>query len=180
MRTEPTVVVPARKSTRLTVPPGVVAVAVKTVGAPTPMFAAFAGEVSEIVGGAALTVTLTPAEVIALPKLSVTRAVKVTAPVAVGLQATVYGLVVAVPREVVPAKNSTDTTVAPLPAVAVAVTLTKPPTVEVELAAGPVTATVGEVTVTLTALDVAVEPFESVTFAVREAVPAAVGVQAIE
>ena len=43
--------------------------------------------------------------------------------------------------------------------------------------AGLVSAMVGPVTVTLTATEVAVEPFESVTFAVNATTPVAVGVQ---
>lgn len=86
----PIVVVPARKSTRLTVAPPVAdAVAVRVATAPSPRDAPAAGLVSETLGTEVATVTLTAVEVTTPELESVTRAVSETVPVAVGVQFTV-------------------------------------------------------------------------------------------
>lgn len=76
-------------------------------------------------------------------------------------------------------RKSTRPTVAPLVAVAVAVTLTDTPRGRVSPAAGAVIETVGTVlaTVAETANEVTTAEFESVTRAVSETAPVAVGVQ---
>ena len=83
-------VVPTRKSTRLTVaPPLAVAVAVSVVAAARARLAPAAGAVSDTVGTAAATVTLTADDVVVVPLESVTRAVNDTTPAEVGVQGTV-------------------------------------------------------------------------------------------
>ena len=75
-------------------------------------------------------------------------------------------------------ENETDVIVAPAIGVADAVTVVAVPTVADELFAGAVSATEVDVTaVTETPGEVAVLPFESVTFTVREKFPAEPGVQ---
>jgi hypothetical protein len=72
------------------------------------------------------------------------------------------------------AKNATELMVAPVLAVAEAVTVTEVPTVAVALLTGELMATVvtaAAAAVTLTALEVTTAPFESVTRAVREKLP---------
>ena len=123
------------------------------------------------------TVTLTALDVITAVLESVTRAVRETAPIAVGVQSKVYGAVVSVPTSVAPAKKSTLVTVAAPTALAVAVSVTGVPRVAPEPAAGAVSAMLGAVTLTFTITDVIETPFESVTRAVRAVMPAAVGVQ---
>ena len=71
-------------------------------------------------------------------------------------------------------------TVAPVPGVAVAVRVTLPPRVTTEPFKGAVSEMVGEAaaaTFTLTIEEVTAVPLESVTRAVSDATPAAVGVQ---
>ena len=83
----PTVVVPARKSTRATVAvPTAAALAVISVAAPSATLAPATGAVNATVGTPAATVTLTADDVIVVPLDSVTRAVNETVPVAVGVQ----------------------------------------------------------------------------------------------
>jgi hypothetical protein len=79
---------------------------------------------------------------------------------------------------VAPTRKSTRATVAPPLAAAVAVSVVAAPSTTVAPTAGAVSAMVGTavVTVTLTADEVAVAPVESVTRAVRDAAPVAVGV----
>lgn len=78
-------------------------------------------------------------------------------------------------------ENETDVIVAPAIGEADAVTVVAAPTVAAELLAGAVSDTEVEVTaVTLTALEVAVLPFESVTRAVSEEFPADVGIHVAE
>ena len=84
----PIVVVPARKSTRLTVAPlTALAVAVTAVAAPMLTVAPAVGLVSETVGATALEVTLTIAEVALAPFESTTLAVSDTLPVPEGVHA---------------------------------------------------------------------------------------------
>jgi hypothetical protein len=81
------------------------------------------------------------------------------------------------------AKNATELIVAPVLALAVAVTVTDVPTVAVALLTGELMATVvtaAAAAVTLTALEVATVPFESVTRAVREKFPAEEGIHVAE
>ena len=80
---------------------------------------------------------------------------------------------------VAPAKKSTLATV-PEGATGVAVIATTVPAVTVDPAVGAVIETEGAVTNTLTMLDVALTPLESVTLAVRAVIPAVVGVQSKE
>jgi hypothetical protein len=87
---EPTIVVPTRKSTRVTVTPAAaVAVAVSVGAVPRATELPFTWLVRTIVGTEVATVTLTADEVVAAVLLSVTRAVSDTAPLAVGVQLTV-------------------------------------------------------------------------------------------
>ncbi|MCX6950592.1 MAG: hypothetical protein NTV51_00145 [Verrucomicrobia bacterium] len=127
--------------------------------------------------------TLTALEVTAAPFESVAFAVRETVAAAVGVQVTEFDEPDAgpttVPTSVVPAKNSTLASVAVPTAVAVAVSVTAELTLTVEPAEGAVNETLGAVTLTLTAVEVTVTPLESVTRAVREVMPAAVGVHDI-
>ena len=83
----PIVVVPARKSTRLTVaPPLPAAVAVRVALVPRAIAVPLVGLVIATVGTAAATVTETADEVTVVPLESVTRAVSETVPVLVGVQ----------------------------------------------------------------------------------------------
>lgn len=88
--TVPTIVVPTRNWTwAIVVPATGVAEAVRTTLLPTFTIEPLLGAVMEIVGvAAAATVILTDAELTALPLESVTRAVRVVTPVAVGVQLT--------------------------------------------------------------------------------------------
>lgn len=142
------------------------------------------GALTETVGAAAATFTVT-VDVGVAPFESVAVAVSVVAPTAVGVHAIVYGAVFTVPSGVVipPTvdENETDVIVAPAIGEADAVTVVAVPTVAAELLAGAVSDTEVEVTaVTLTALEVAVLPFESVTRAVSEEFPADVGIHVAE
>jgi hypothetical protein len=129
-----------------------------------------------------VTVTVTGFDVVVVPAESVARAVKATlaGPVALGVQLTEYGGVELVPILVVPAKNSTEAILRPVPAVALAVTLTAVPAGTEPV--GAVIATVGAATtVVLTAGDdVAVVRLLSVTRAVSANVPTALGRQVAE
>lgn len=135
--------------------------------------------------GALVTLTPTTDDVAVAPPESVTRAVRDTGPAAAGDHVVVYGALNAVPMAVLPARKSTREIVFPVPGVAVAVSVTTDPVgTEVPLL-GAVKETVGETvgvaeTVTLTGDDVTGAPLESVTRAVNETVPAAVGVQLTE
>jgi hypothetical protein len=156
-----------------------VAVAVRVVTAARPGLAPAAGAVSDTVGTAAATVTLTADDVIVVPLESVTRAVNETLPVEVGVHVTVNGAELEVPRRVVPAKKSTLVTVAGATGVAVAVRDVETPRVTTAPESGFERATVGAllVTVTLTMPEVATTPLESVTRAVSAAAPVALGTQ---
>ena len=128
----------------------------------------------------AAAVTFTAAEVTTAPFESVTRAIKATAPAALGVQLTVEvtpetGLLT-VPTSVAPAKKST-LEIVPVAAVATALRETADPSVTPEPPAGAVSATVGAVTLTLTVEEVMVVPLESVTLAVSAVMPEADGVQ---
>ena len=180
------VVVPARKSTRVTVaPPRAPALAMSVGEVPSGIEAPLAWLAMAIVGTDVATVTATAVEVMTAVLESVTRAVNDTAPVAVGVQLKVAVTLAAgvagvkVPRNAAPAKKSTLETV-PLAALAVALRGTWVPSVTVVPAVGVVRATLGPVTETLTMLEVAEAPVESVTLAVSAVMPAAVGVQVVE
>lgn len=86
----PTTAVPARKSTRLTeAPPEADADAVSVALEPSATTAPFEGAVRETVGTLVATVTETADDVMTAPLLSVTRAVRETAPAAEGVQVNV-------------------------------------------------------------------------------------------
>jgi hypothetical protein len=139
------------------------------------------GAVKAIVGGATDTFTLTAAEVPVNPAESVTRAVNATGPNVFGVQETVYGEEAAAPKLVLPAKYSTCVTTAPALADAVAVRLMGTSTAMLLLLAGEVIDAVGcAVTVIVIGNEVSVLLLESITRAVIEKFPAAVGVQVIE
>ena len=101
-------------------------------------------------------------------------------PATVGVHAIEYGAVVTgAPMATPLAKNATELMVAPVLALAEAVTVTEVPTVAVALLTGELMATVvtaAAAAVTLTALEVTTAPVESVTRAVREKLPGAGGV----
>src|SRR5207249_463334 len=125
-------------------------------------------------------VTLTADDVTTAVFESVTRAVRDTAPAAVGVHWTDAGDVGepgTKPTRVAPAKNSICEMVARPTALKLAVSVTGLPTLTVEPAVGAISATVGAVTLTLTIDDVTALWFESVTFAVSEMIPDAPGVQ---
>lgn len=142
--TVPIAVPLAEKETLVTVAPGLgVGLAVTVTGEPTVAELLFDGAVSETVGPET-TVAETAEEVTDVPFESRTRAVSETFPVAVGVHEMVKGALVTVPMMVVPPRrNWTWEIVAPVPAVAVAVTVVAVFTVIVEPAVGAVTATVG-------------------------------------
>ena len=178
MRAVPTSVAPAKKSTFVTVAePTALAVAVSATGDPRVAPEPAVGAVSATLGAVTLTFAIT--DVIDTPFESVTRAVSAVIPAAVGVQFTVKGVVNAVPILVVPARKSTRLTMAPPLATAVAVSAVVVPSATDVPLVGTVMATVGAAaaTVTLEAEEVAVVPFESVIFVVRETTPVAVGVQ---
>ena len=88
---------------------------------------------------------------------------------------------VTVPTIVVPTRNWTCATVAPAPGAAVAVRVTLLPAVTTAPINGVVSEIVGAAaatTLTLTIDEATAVPFESVTRAVSDVIPAAVGVQA--
>ena len=118
-------------------------------------------------------------EVTAVPFESVTRAVSAVMPVAVGVQLIVYGAESTVPMTVVPERKSTRLTTAPPLADALAVTVAEVPRGIEAPFVGVVIATVGTevATVTATAVEVIAALLESVTRAVSETLPVAVGVQ---
>ena len=174
--------VPARKSTRVTLAPTLaVAVAERAVEEPSDISVPLVGPVRETVGADAATVTLTAVEVTAAPFESVTFAVRETAPLADGVHVTELlepdAGVLTVPTRVVPEKNSTFARVAAPTELAVAVSVTGAFTVTADPAVGAVKVTLGAVTLTLTIADVTVVPLESVTLAVSEVIPDAEGVQ---
>jgi hypothetical protein len=144
---------------------------------PTVPVAPVVGAVRATVGPT--TLTLTVADVTAVPFESVTRAERVVMPVVAGVQLTEYGAVSAVPTMVEPARKSTFETVAPPVALAVAVNVVAAPSAILAPATGAASDTVGtgEETVTLTAVEVTAMPFESTTRAVNETAPAGVAVQ---
>ena len=90
VRAVPMIVVPARKSTRLTAaPPLAVADALIVVGEPSAMDAPFVGAVIAIAVRELATVTLAVFEVVVTPPLTVTLAEMRKEPVEVGVQLTV-------------------------------------------------------------------------------------------
>jgi hypothetical protein len=135
------------------------------------------GAVSATLG--TVTVTFTLADVTVVPLESVTRAVSAVTPATVGVHVVENGAVNDVPTMVAPTRKSTRVTVAPPLAVAVAVSEGVVPRATEAPLAWLVSAIVGTevATVTLTAVDVAVAVLLSVTRAVRETEPVAVGVQ---
>ena len=128
-----------------------------------------------------VTLTLLTGEVEVAPPESVTRALSATMPVLVGVQATEYGELSAVPTTVVPAKKSTRATVALPAAVAVAVSVAVVPSATVAPLEGVVRLAdkdpAAADTFTLMGAEVTIVPLESVTRAVRIEVPATAGVQ---
>ena len=178
------VVVPAKKSTREIVfpTPGAADAEIET-GDPTETVVPFEGEVIATVGDAAgevETVTLTAGDVIGAPLESVTRAVRETAPVVVGVQFTVYGAEVAEPTRVAPARKSTLATVAGDTAAAFATRGTTAPTVTPEPLKGLVKTTDGTVTLTTAGEETAENPPVSTARAVRLTEPAVDGIQVSE
>ena len=105
-------------------------------------------------------------------------------PATVGVHAIEYGAVVTgAPMATPLAKNATELMVAPVLALAEAVTVTEGPTVAVALLTGELIATVvtaAAAAVTLTALEVTTAPVESVTRAGRDKFPDAEGIQVVE
>jgi hypothetical protein len=103
-------------------------------------------------------------------------------PAADGVHDVEYGALSEVPTIVVPTRKSTRATVALPVAAAVAVIVVGVPSAIVAPVTGAVNETVGTevATVTATAGEVTKAPFESVTRAVNEAAPNAVGVQFTE
>ena len=154
-----------------------VAVAVRVVLVPSGTTVPLDGDDMETVGTDAATVTATADEVTAAPFESVTRAVRETLPAADGVQEYVKGVEDTEASSVVPEKNSTLLTVAGATGVAVAVRVALVPNTMAVPAVGAVRETEGPVTLTLTAVEVAVAPLESVTRAVNAVTPAADGVQ---
>ena len=127
----------------------------------------------------ACTVTGTAADVAVSPLESVTRAVSVKLPGAVGVHVVANGPVPATVAIADPfTRNWTCVTVAPIPAVAVAVNDTGVFTVVMAPGDGAVIVTVGPPpeTFTLTGFDVLVSPAESVTRALSANAPTEVGV----
>ena len=172
----------AKNSTSVTVAPALpAAVAVTVVAVPTGTEAFALGAVIETLGSA-VTVTVMGVDVKLLLLVSSTRAVIELLPAAVGVHTTEYGNVVSVPRMVVPERNCTWATLAPDPAVAIALSVTGVPRLTIVPVAGAVIVAVGSEfpTTTLTALEVAVMPTESVTCAVSATLPAAEGVHTTE
>ena len=169
----------ARYCTLATEPTGVDVLEVSVVATLMGTFALALGDVIETVGESELlTVTEIAALVLMLPVASVARAVSEYVPAAVGVQLTLYGNVLAVPTETPFAKNCTVAIVLAAE-VAVARSVVAELTVRVAPFVGAVTDTTGPVpTVTATAAEVVVTPIRSVTTAVSEAAPAAVGVHA--
>jgi hypothetical protein len=157
-----------------------VAVIVTGAGEPRTVEAAVAGDVRATVGKVVdVTTTVIAALVTVVPLASVTRAVSVVTPATVGVHVVENGAVSEVPTMVVPTRKSTRVTVTPPRAEAVAVNGVAVPNAIATPLAWLVRATVGTeaATVTLTGVDVVAAPLESVTLAVSEAGPFAVGVQ---
>jgi hypothetical protein len=126
---------------------------------------------------------LTAEEVAVLPVESTTRAVKATFPALVGNHVAAHGATVSVNMIADPARNWTCVTVAPGVATGSAVKLTAFPTVMTAPGNGAVSETdaaSAALTVMETADEVAVAPLLSVTRAVSEVAPVAVGAQEIE
>jgi len=158
---------------------GAVALAERVTGVPTVTTAPFVGEVIEI----ADTVTVTAAEVWVAPVESVTLAVNDAAPTAAGVHAIEYGGDVTGAPICVPfAKKITCVIDAPVLGVADAVIVDVAFNETVAPAAGAVIAMVGAtpLTETDTAAEVACPPPVWVATAVRETMPALVGVQTTE
>jgi len=180
--TPPTVAV---KETDWIVAPAIgVAEAVTVVAVPTVPDELFAGEVNatEV---AVTAVTATPADVAELPFVSVTRAVSVALPAAVGVHAAEYDVVPGAPATVAmtvaPERNCTWATVAPPePGATFAVSVVAEPTVTTAPVDGAVSAAVGRElpAVAATAADVIVLPNESSATAVSVYAPATAGVHA--
>jgi hypothetical protein len=109
--------------------------------------ASAAGAVNATVGGCVsaldgLIVTDTAALVVAMPQLSVARAVRLCMPVLVGVQLIEWGAAVSSPILVLPSKNSTRAIVPSL-SFAVALTVSGVPTLPVPPPAGALNATLG-------------------------------------
>ncbi len=119
-------------------------------------------------------------DVVTAPFESVTRAVNEAGPAEGGVHATEYGTALDVAMRVLPEKKSTLLTDAGATGVAVAARVRGEPKVALVPVDGDVSATDGAVTFTLTMLEVAVAPLESVTRAVIAKIPDAVGGQLIE
>lgn len=135
------------------------------------------GAVMDTPGGAGVTVTFTADDVTATKLESVAVAVSATDSALAGIHETENGAVVSMPIETPFAKNCTLATLSGAPAVAVAFTFTAVPATREAEAAGALIETVGAATtVTAIAAEVAL-PFVSVTRAVIDALPVAVGVQ---
>jgi hypothetical protein len=175
----PTRVVPTKKSTLATVAGATEAAEAESATA-TPAVGVAPAEGAVSTTDGAVTLTLTIKEVTAVPFESVTRAVRAFMPAVVGVHVMEYGAESAEPMAVVPAvKKSTRPTVAPPLATAFAVTVVLAPRATLAPFVGAEMETVGvaDVTVTLTADEVTMALFESVTRAVSENVPAMLGVQ---
>jgi hypothetical protein len=170
-----------KKSTRETVA-GVAAkaVAVRFTAEPMTRVEPAVGTVSEMVG--AVTFTFTVVEVTLVPLESVARAVRAKTPDAEGDHVIEYGADSADPTTALPARKSTRLTVAPLGAVAVAVSVVCEPKAITVPVAGPVSATVGTAElamVTVADADITAAEFESVTLAERLYEPELVGVHVV-
>lgn len=139
-------VVPSKNCTFATEPGAAsLAVAVIAMFAPTAKVAPFAGVVMLTVGGALFaTVTVTAAEVVVAPWLSVALAVKLWLPAAALASVAAYGAAVSGdPIAVMPSKNCTLATVPGATSLAVAVISMLLPVVKVAPLAGVVMLTVG-------------------------------------
>lgn len=167
----------ARNCTWVTVaPPTVEVEAVRVTLAPTVTTAPEVGAVREIVGAPGATaVTETAVDVVVLPLLSVTRAVREKFAADGGVQVVVYVELPVVPARVamtvVPERNCTCVTVAPPdPATAVAVSVTLLPEFTTAPGKGAVSEIVGAElpAVTATAAEVTLVPLESSATAVSE------------
>lgn len=176
--TEPSEVAPAKNSTDATVA-GATATGVAATATVLPAVTEAPAVGAVIVTDGAVTDTLTMIDVAIRPVESVTFAVRAVIPETEGVQLTEKGAVSAVPMVVVPARKSTRLTEDPPLATALAVMVVAAPSASEVPLVGLVIETVGTAaaTVTLTAEEVTVVPFESVTRAVNETVPVTVGVQ---
>jgi hypothetical protein len=158
--------------------PEALAVAVRATATPNVAPAPAVGAVSATTG-AAVTVTLIVADVTVVPFESVTRAVSAVTPEAVGVHVVEWGAVSEDPTTVEPTRKSTRVTVTPAAAVAVAVSVGDVPRATEAPFTWLVRTIVGTevATVTLTADEVVAAVLLSVTRAVSDTAPLAVGVQ---